>query len=97
LDSKSYMLGETIVLTAELYDVNEALADASNIRLLVQPPNAASSIVVSVTSGGLGKLSATYTPTLAGIYRYRFESTSGLGAAAEGEFLVEPRQVPAPA
>ena len=97
MDSKSYMLGETIVLTAELYDVNEALADASNIRLLVQPPNAASSIVVSVTSGGLGKLSATYTPTLAGIYRYRFESTSGLGAAAEGEFLVEPRQVPAPA
>ncbi len=97
MDSKSYILGETIVLTAELYDVNEALADASNIRLLVQPPNAAASIVVSVTSGGLGKVSAHYTPPSDGIYRYRFESTFGLGAAAEGEFLVEPRQVPAPA
>jgi hypothetical protein len=97
MDAKTYMLGEAIIFSAELYDASDDLADASNIRLLVQPPNAASSIVVSVTSGGLGKLSATYTPTLAGIYRYRFESTSGLGAAAEGEFLVEPRQVPAPA
>lgn len=96
MDAKTYMLGEAIILTAELYDANDDLADASNIRLLVLPPNAAASTLIAVTSAGIGKLSATYTPTIAGTYRYRFESTAGLGAAAEGSFIVEPRQVPAP-
>ena len=96
MDPKAYMLGEEIFLRAELYNLDEVLVDASNLRLLVLPPGAASSTIVSLTSGGTGKVSGTYTPSVPGTYRYRFESTAGLGAAAEGEFIVEPRQVPAP-
>lgn len=96
MDVKTYMLGESIVLGAELYDSNELPADASAIRLLILPPNLAGSIVVALTSAGLNKVSGIFVPSFAGLHRYRFESTSGLGAAAEGSFIVEPRQVPPP-
>lgn len=96
MDPKTYTLGEAIILSAELYDAGDNLADAGNIRLLVLPPNAAGSTIVSLTSAGVGKVSGAYTPSGPGTYRYRFETTAGIGAAAEGEFMVAARQVPPP-
>lgn len=96
MDVKTYMLGEAIVLGAELYDSNEFPADASAIRLLMLAPNSAESIVIPLVAAGMNKVSGVFMPSVPGLHRYRFESTSGLGAAAEAAFIVEPRQVPPP-
>lgn len=93
-----YVFGQSVELVATPRDSTSELPvlDAP-LRLLLLGPAEASSSVVSLTNDGAGTYRAVVTPSTPGIWHYRFETTSGISAAEEGAFEVEPRLVPAPA
>jgi hypothetical protein len=90
----TYLLGQAVEISAEFRDRNDALMETTNVRLLVFGPTDSNPSVISLTSPSLGKVRADFTPGTVGLWRYRFETTSGTAAAEEGSFTVLARTVP---
>lgn len=96
---KSYVLGQTVRIEGQLRDETDAVIDPTGLRLLLFGPSDSVAQTVSTQPDPTDptKLYAEVSPSVAGVWRYRWEVPSGTRAAEERAFRILPRSVPAPA
>lgn len=95
---RSYTIGQTIRLEAELLDENDEVIEPAGMRLLLFGPSDSVGAIVSTTPDPdeATKLYAEVSPSTPGVWRYRWEVPSGTKAAHEGAFQLVARTVPPP-
>lgn len=95
---RTYILGQTIRLSAQLFDDKDVAIDPTGMRLLLFGPtdSVAQIIGATVDPGDETTLYAEVSPSVAGVWRYRWEVPSGTKAADERSFTVVARTVPGP-
>ncbi len=87
---RRYPLGDQIVLTATFVNPrNNQPVSPSTVALRVRDPNNVEQRPV-VQAVGVGQFTAVLTPTLAGVWRTRWEGGAPVNAAIEHEFEVTP-------
>lgn len=98
----SYVLGSAIRAEARLEDGDNNPLAADTLRCLYSGPGDTTStvsatVVVPATETDAEFAYAIITPDREGEWRYRWETTAGVAAAAEAVVKVLPRTVPVPA
>lgn len=89
----SYDLGDQVRLSATFTDADGAAVDPTVITVKYADPTGAVTdltydVDLAVTRDGDGTYYVDFVPTAAGTWRYRWESTGAVTAAAEGAFQV---------
>lgn len=88
----SYTIGNGVRLSAQFYN-GTTLTDPTEVRCRIIDPTGAETVRiwpsgVGITRDATGTFHADVTPTIAGIWHYRWQSSGQLDAANEGAFTV---------
>ncbi len=95
LTGNSFLEGGSVKLLASAHDFDGAIIDPITLRLLVLRPGDNVALVMATTAEA-EMCSGIVVLDKPGLWKYRFETTTGAPAAYEGNFTVTARQVPAP-
>lgn len=87
-------IGTQITIYGEFRDEDGVLTDPSTVKSQIRTP-AGTETEISNTNESTGVFSATYTPTVAGTYVYRWHST-GPTCVTEDVFFALPTSFTAP-
>jgi len=88
----TYDIGDQVRLQLILKDYNDVLTSGTVVCSVKDP--SASVTTPTVTTPATGTYYASVTPTVAGVWYYRFASTGATIAAGEGSFTVSASQFP---
>ncbi|MGE0719796.1 MAG: hypothetical protein AB7P02_30410 [Alphaproteobacteria bacterium] len=84
-----YTLGAVVHLEVTFRNtVSGALVDPTDVVLEIKPPTG-SNETPTPTNASTGVYSHDYSPTLEGLYAYRWEGTGANADAVEGHFTVK--------
>ena len=83
-----YIEGQLVRLDAEFRDIDGVLADPSTVTLKYRV-GAAAVQTVTPTKDGVGLYHYDLLLAAPGVYLWRWSSTGGVPAAAQGQFSVE--------
>ncbi|MGE0722817.1 MAG: hypothetical protein AB7O45_00505 [Alphaproteobacteria bacterium] len=83
-----YDLGDVVRLEATFTNTAGTAVDPSTVALTVKPPSGANE-TPTPSNPSVGTYRYDYTPTLEGLYRYRFVGTGSNAGAEEGHFTVK--------
>lgn len=89
----TYDLGDPVGLSVNIRDAAGALANAGAVTLTVTLPDGTTT-APTVTNTGTGIYTATYTPTVAGLFGAMWVATGANASAYRDSFTVMPAEVP---